>query len=144
MIPSKRLNYLNPKYIIFFLRTFILSKVIIKLYMIFYMKFCNILVSTCCVWSWKKHFQNLKSNLESFEENFPHSIKIRLAPLNFFLLLPDVEKSLPCWLHPCNVEKCDKKLSWYVKQVKLKKALFLRNSLSFSCKLNCDIKVTPC
>ena len=46
--------------------------------MIFYMKFCNILVSTCCVWSWKKHFQNLKSNLESFEEKheqLPKSMK---------------------------------------------------------------------
>ena len=28
--------------------------------------------------------------------DFPHNIRIRLAQLNFFLLLPDV--GLPCWL----------------------------------------------
>ena len=28
----------------------------------------------------------------------PHNIRIRLAELNFLLLLPDVAKSLPCWL----------------------------------------------
>ena len=30
--------------------------------------------------------------------DFPHDIRIRLAQLNFFLLHPDVAKSLPCWL----------------------------------------------
>ena len=30
--------------------------------------------------------------------DFPHNIRIRLARLNFFLLCPDVAKSLPCWL----------------------------------------------
>ena len=30
--------------------------------------------------------------------DFPHIIKIRLAPLKFFLLRPDFAKSLPCWL----------------------------------------------
>ena len=30
--------------------------------------------------------------------DFPHNIRIRLAQLKFFLLRPDVAKSLPCWL----------------------------------------------
>ena len=30
--------------------------------------------------------------------DFPHIIRIRLAQLNFFLLLLDIAKSLPCWL----------------------------------------------
>ena len=29
---------------------------------------------------------------------FPHDIRIRLTRLEFFLLRPDVAKSLPCWL----------------------------------------------
>ena len=30
--------------------------------------------------------------------DFPHTIRMRLAELNFFLFLHDVAKSLPCWL----------------------------------------------
>ena len=43
-------------------------------------------------------------NLSSFEfkfddaRDFPHNIRIRLAQLKKFLLLPDVALSLPCWL----------------------------------------------
>ena len=31
-------------------------------------------------------------------EDFPIDIRIRLAELNFFLLLPDFANFLPCWL----------------------------------------------
>jgi hypothetical protein len=49
------------------------------------MKLCNILVSTCCAWSWKKHFENLKSNLESFEEKpeqHPKGMKVAILSEN--------------------------------------------------------------
>ena len=56
------------------------------LYVIFYyMKLCNILVSTCCAWSWKNHFENLKSNLESFEEKHeqhPKGMKVPILSKN--------------------------------------------------------------
>ena len=34
--------------------------------------------------------------------DFPIDIRIRLAELNFFLLLPDFANSLPCWLSQQN------------------------------------------
>ena len=49
------------------------------------MKLSNTLVSTCCAWSWKKHFENLKSNLKSFEEKpeqHPKGIKVPILSKN--------------------------------------------------------------
>ena len=37
--------------------------------------------------------------------DFPDDIRIRLATLNFFLLHPDVAKSLPCWLSQFSFSK---------------------------------------
>ena len=37
--------------------------------------------------------------------DFPHNIRIRLAQLKFFLLPPDVAKSLPCWLSQFSFSK---------------------------------------
>ena len=37
--------------------------------------------------------------------DFPHNIRIRLAWLNFFLLRPDLAKSLPCWLSQFSFSK---------------------------------------
>ena len=37
--------------------------------------------------------------------DFPHNIRIRSAQLNFFLLRPDVAKSLPCWLSQFSFSK---------------------------------------
>ena len=45
----------------------------------------------------------LNSNL--MIPDFPHSIRIRLAQLNFFLLRPDVAKFLPCWLSQFSFSK---------------------------------------
>ena len=37
--------------------------------------------------------------------DFPHNIRIRLAQLKFFLLPPDIAKSLPCWLSQFSFSK---------------------------------------
>ena len=34
--------------------------------------------------------------------DFPYNIRLRLARLKFFLLHPDIAKSLPCWLSQFN------------------------------------------
>ena len=36
--------------------------------------------------------------------DFPHNIRIRLDHLKFFLLRPDIAKSLPCWLSQFSVD----------------------------------------
>ena len=51
-------------------------------------------------------------NQNSFEfklmiPDFPHNIRIRLARLKFFLLRPDITKSLPCWLSQFRKAKCN-------------------------------------
>ena len=51
-----------------------------------------------CTLGWAQW--NLSTGLNSnlMTPDFPHNIRIRLAQLKFFLLRPDVAKSLPCWL----------------------------------------------
>ena len=53
--------------------------------------------------------------------DFPYDIRIRLAQLKIFLLLPDVAKSLPCWLAQFSFSKLRQPTGQRLSNVRMQK-----------------------